>query len=175
VNTSYTIKQGTFDDVELAVAFRWLMFGDSGKEEAVEHIRKEVTNRYRAEYQKGGIVHFFAYDSRNEAVASAGALIKSDFPYYLFKPGFYGWIIDVYTRPEYRGQGIASVLLEKTHQWLKEKGAHEAKLISVGKKARELYEKLGYRATWEMSLNLRPEQRTYNDIITEENSKKRGA
>jgi GNAT superfamily N-acetyltransferase len=162
----YTIRQGTLEDVELALAFRWLMFGNSGKEEAIEHIRREITGRYRAEYQSGGIVHFFAVNAKNEAIASAGALIKSDFPYCFFKPGYYGWIIDVYTMPEYRGNGIARTLLEKTHQWLRAKGAIESRLIAVGKKPHELYEKMGYRATWEMSLTLCPERRTYNDIIT---------
>ncbi|MFP3091496.1 GNAT family N-acetyltransferase [Treponema sp. TIM-1] len=164
----YTIRQGTLKDVDLAVAFRWLMFGDSGKEEAIDHIRQEVRARYMAEYHNGSIVHFFAMNHENEAIASAGALIKSDFPYCLFKPGYYGWIIDVYTKPEYRGNGIARALLEKNHLWLKEKGAIEARLIAVGKKPQELYQKIGYRPTWEMSLSLCPGRNTYNDIITRE-------
>ncbi|MDR1148613.1 MAG: GNAT family N-acetyltransferase [Spirochaetaceae bacterium] len=170
----YTIRQGSIGDVELAVAFRWLMFGGSGKEEAVEHIRREVTERYRTEYQNDGIIHFFAINTENEPVASAGAIIKSDFPYCFFKPGYYGWIIDVYTRPEYRGNGIARALIDKTHQWLKAKGAIEARLIAVGKKPQELYEKIGYRATWEMSFNLCPGKRTYNDLISQESKEKWG-
>lgn len=161
-----TIRQGTVDDVELAVKFRWLTFGDSGKEEAIEHIRKEVTRRYTEEYQNDRIVHFFAYNQKGEAVACVGAILKDDFPYYLFKPGYYGWIIDVYTYPEYRGKKIATKLLAKTHEWILSKGAFESKLIAGGPKAKELYEKNGYRLTWELSLNLKPEEfRTYNEII----------
>jgi GNAT superfamily N-acetyltransferase len=172
MGVSYSIRQGTIGDVELALAFRWLMFGNSGKEEAIEHIRREVTERYRMEYQNDRIVHFFAVNAKNEAVASAGALIKADFPYCFFKPGYYGWILDVYTMPEYRGNGIARELLEKAHQWLRAKGAIEARLIAAGKKPYKLYEKMGYRSTWEMSLTLCPEQRTYNDIITRESKEK---
>jgi GNAT superfamily N-acetyltransferase len=168
MNVLYTIRQGTLNDVGLALDFRWLMFGDSGKEEAVDHIRREISSRYTAEYQNGSIVHFFAMNFENEAIASAGALIKSDFPYCFFKPGYYGWIIDVYTKPEYRRKGIARALLEKTHLWLKEKGAVEARLIAVGKKPQELYQKIGYNPTWEMSLSLCPGQNTFNDIITRE-------
>lgn len=160
------IRQGTIDDVELAVKFRWLTFGDSGKEEAIEHIRKEVTRRYTEEYRNDRIVHFFAYNQKGEAVACVGAILKDDFPYYLFKPGYYGWIIDVYTDPEYRGQKIATKLLEKTHEWILSKGAFESKLIAIGSEARELYGKIGYRPTWEMSLNLKPEVfKTYNEMI----------
>jgi GNAT superfamily N-acetyltransferase len=165
---NYKIRQGTIADVELAINFRWLAFGGLGKEEAIEHIRKEVTRRYSEEYQNDRIVHFFAHTTDGEPIASVGAIIKDDFPYYLFKPGYYGWIIDVFTKPEHRGRGIASALLEKTHQWLRSKGAIESKLIAVGKKPQELYAKHGYTPTWEMSLNLSPTHRTYNDLITQE-------
>ena len=87
-------------------------------------------------------------------MAIAGALIKNDFPYYLFKPGFYGWIIDVYTEPDYRGRKLATKLIDLTQEWLKKKGVKEAKLIASGSEARKLYEKLDYKATWEMSRNL---------------------
>lgn len=161
-----TFKQGTIEDVELAVQFRWLTFGDSGKEEAIEHIRKEVTRRYKQEYEKGTIVHYYAYNQEGEAIACVGAILKDDFPYYLFKPGFYGWIIDVYTKPEYRGRKIATKLLELTHAWILSKGALESKLIAGGPKPKELYEKNGYRLTWELSKNLAPgEFTTYNEII----------
>jgi GNAT superfamily N-acetyltransferase len=170
----YTIRQGTIEDVELAITFRWLTFGASGKEEAIEHIRREVRRRYTQEYQDGNIVHFFAINQNEEPIACVGALIKTDFPYYLFKPGYYGWIIDVYTYPEYRGKKIASTLLEKTHQWLLSKGACEARLIAAGKKPQELYARHGYRSTWEMSLTLNPNMPTYNDMLDRESKAKWG-
>ncbi|WP_455718408.1 GNAT family N-acetyltransferase [Anaerosporobacter sp.] len=170
----FLVKEMDRDDVDLAVHFRQLLFEEIGseEEEMIEYATEEVRRRYIEEYKKGRIRHFVAYNKQGEAIGITGALLKSDFPYYLFTPGYYGWIIDVYTKPEYRGNQIATTLLQYTHNWLVSVGAYESKLIAVGKKPKELYEKLGYRSTWEMSLNLNKGHKTYNEIIDENSSEK---
>ena len=166
VNGNYSLRQAGPADVELAVEFRWLTFGGAGKAEAIDHIRREVSRRYAEEYEKGAIVHFFAEDEAGRPVASVGSLIKDDFPYYLFRPGRYGWIIDVFTRPEHRGRGLASALLDRNHQWLLAQGVTESKLLAGGHQAREFYARRGYELTWEMSRNLdRARHRTYHEMI----------
>jgi len=62
------------------------------------------------------------------------------------------------------GNKIATRLLELTNRWLVEKGVFEAKLIASGEEARSLYERIGFKLTWEMSLNLTG-NKTYNEII----------
>lgn len=159
-------------DIPLAIELRKLLFEEMGvpDEVLIDNAYENIQRFYIDEFNKGRIRHFIAYNSCNEPVAIAGALLKNDFPYYLFKPGYYGWIIDVYTKPQYRGRKISTKLLQLTHDWLKEKGVNEAKLICAGREARILYEKLGYRPTWEMSLNI-SENRTYNEIIDQKISK----
>jgi len=159
-------------DIPIAIELRKLLFKEMGvpDEALIDNAYDNILQLYRNEFSKGRIRHFIAYNSYKEPVAIAGALLKNDFPYYLFKPGYYGWIIDVYTKPQYRGKKISTKLLQLTHDWLKEKGVNEAKLICGGSDARKLYEKLGYRPTWEMSLNI-SENRTYNEIIDQKVSK----
>jgi len=170
----YLVKESTIEDVDLAVYFRQLLFEEMGSEEEgmIEDATEEVRQRYIEEYKRGTIRHFIAYNKQGEAIGITGALIKTDFPYYLFAPGYYGWIIDVYTKPEYRGQHIASTLLSHTHDWLVRVGAYESKLIALGKKPKELYEKLGYRLTWEMSLTLKKGHKTYNEVIDDSSNEK---
>ena len=165
VKKEYTIRQATVEDVPLAIEFRQKLFAEMGvpNEAFIDNVYGQLTEIYRDLYTKEEIVHFIAYDGERPA-AAAGALIKCDFPYYLFKPGKYGWIIDVFTNPFHRGRGLAAQLIERTHEWLVAKGVQEAKLISAGAEARRLYERLGYRATWEMSMNLTM-QPTYNEFI----------
>ena len=170
MNKPYTIRQATAEDIPLAVQFRWLLFGPDGKETAIPHIRQTVTRLYTEAYRNDRITHFFAYSEDGQPIACAGAILKDDFPYCLFTPGYYGWIIDVYTDPAYRGNGIATALLKVTHAWLQQKGAYESKLIAVGDKPQALYARLGYRKTWEMSFNLNPAQETYNEMIDRTNS-----
>ncbi len=153
------------EEVPVIVELRKILFEDMGVPESsfINDVYKVITRDYFKEYEQGRIQHYLAYDG-DQPVAIAGALIKQDFPYYLFLPGKYGWIVDVYTKPEYRGKKLASKLIELSHLWLKEQGVQESKLIASGSKARELYSRIGYRPTWEMSYNL-SDQPTYNEYI----------
>ncbi|MFZ1642283.1 MAG: GNAT family N-acetyltransferase [Candidatus Contendobacter sp.] len=153
-------------DIPLALNFRRILFDEMGVPDnsLIDNCYDILFKLYQEEFEEGRIQHFIAYNGEHEPVAIAGALLKTDFPYYLFKPGYYGWIIDVYTVPKYRGRKLASQLLELTQQWLVAKGVQEAKLIAAGSAARRLYERLGYRATWEMSVNLSG-NKTYNEFI----------
>ena len=154
------------EDIPLALKLRKHLFDEMGIPDTalIDGSYDVLVERYNEEFDAENIRHFIAYDRNHEPLAIAGALIKSDFPYYLFKPGYYGWIIDVYTVPRYRGKGLASKLMELTARWLIGKGARETKLIAAGSAARRLYERLGYRATWEMSMNLSG-SKTYNEFI----------
>lgn len=163
---SYFFEKATIKDVPLALNFRKKLFHDMGvPDTALTDNSDEVLNTlYQDAYLGDEIVHFIAYDKNRIPVAITGALLKRDFPYLLFKPGFYGWIIDVYTEPAHRGNNLATKLLELTHNWLKESGVQEAKLISAGADPRRLYQRIGYRSTWEMSFNL-ADKPTYNEMM----------
>ncbi len=165
-NNNIVIVSSVKEDIPLVLKFRKHLFDEMEVPDAalIDGSYDVLFERYNEEFDAENIRHFIAYDRDNEPLSIAGALIKNDFPYYLFKPGYYGWIIDVYTVPQHRGKGLASRLMKLTAQWLIGKGAREAKLIAAGSAARHLYEKLGYRATWEMSINLSGEK-TYNDFI----------
>jgi GNAT superfamily N-acetyltransferase len=162
----YIFSQATENDVPLALIFRRLLFDEMGvpDKSLIDNSYDILREIYAKEYREGRIAHFIARDSGNIPVAIAGALLKTDFPYFLFKPGYYGWIIDVYTAPEHRGRNLAARLHEMTRRWLVGKGVTEAKLIASGGDARRLYQRLGYRPTWEMSLSLSG-LKTYNEII----------
>lgn len=165
-NGAFTFIPAEKEDIPLALQFRRCLFEEMGVPETalIDDSYGVLHKVYNEEFKAEKIRHFIAYDKNNQPLAIAGALIKNDFPYYLFKPGYYGWIIDVYTVPQYRGKGLASSLMTLTVQWLISKGVREAKLIAAGSAARRLYERLGYRATWEMSINLSGEK-TYNEFI----------
>ena len=165
-DNDYSFSQATESDVPLALKFRRLLFDEMGvpDESLIDNSYYLLQKIYASEYRESRIMHFIARDSEGIPVAIAGALLKTDFPYFLFKPGYYGWIIDVYTAPAHRGRKLATRLHELTRQWLIEKGVTEAKLIASGADARRLYQRIGYRPTWEISLNLTG-KKTYNEII----------
>ncbi len=162
----YSIIEGTIRDVERALEMRRRLFNEMGvaPEALLDDVQEQLRETYTKAYEAEEIIHYLAYDVQGELVAIAGALLKKDFPYRFFKPGYYGWIIDVFTDPRHRGYGLASRLMKLTHEWLEAKGVQEAKLISAGAGPRKIYEKLGYRPTWEMSLNISGKP-TYNELI----------
>jgi len=160
------IKDGSQKDIKLALGMRKLLFEEMGvdKTSLLENVDRVLEEYYVKEYLEDRMKHFIAFNEDDTPVAIVGAVLKSDFPYLTFKPGAYGWIIDVYTVPEYRGNELATRLLKLVNEWLIKKGVYEVKLIASGKGARKLYEKIGFRSTWEMSLNLTV-NKTYNEII----------
>lgn len=162
----YSIVKASEEDVALALSLRKKLFQDIGVPDSalLEDVEDVLSALYHDAYRKDEIVHYIAYDAEGNPAAITGALIKRDFPYLTFKPGSYGWIIDVYTEPAHRGNKLATRLLDLTHNWLREKNVSEAKLISAGADARRLYQRIGYRSTWEMSLNLADEP-TYNEMM----------
>jgi GNAT superfamily N-acetyltransferase len=162
----FSVRTATADDIDLVVNFRKLLFAEMGigEESFIDGSWEEIRSVYLRELHNDRIRHFIASTRDNVPISIAGTLLKSDFPYYLFKPGFYGWIIDVYTIPAYRGNGLADRLMQYNHQWIKEKGGLESKLIASGADARKLYEREGYKPTCELSLSL-TDTKTYNNLI----------
>jgi len=60
-------------------------------------------------------------------------------------------ILNVYTEPEFRNQGVARQIMMTILAWVKEQGLRAVNL-HASKQGRKLYEKLGFEATNEMRL-----------------------
>lgn len=63
-------------------------------------------------------------------------------------------VLNVYTDPEYRRQGIAHRLMEVILEWCRREGFAEV-FLHASHEGRPLYEKLGFQAGNEMKLRLR--------------------
>ena len=64
-------------------------------------------------------------------------------------------ILNVYTEPEFRKQGIARQIMSTILTWTREHGLRSVNLHASGE-GRPLYEKLGFEATNEMRLRFGP-------------------
>lgn len=164
----YTIARATSVDLVDILHFRSLLFQEMEIPATAlqPNARELLQERYRLELSADRLVHYVARSETSEIVATVGILLKDDFPYYFFQPGFYGWVVDVYTLPQHRGRGLSQRLLEPCLQWLKSKGGTEARLIASGSAAKRLYSRAGFLPTWEMYLPLE-QAGTYNDFLYE--------
>jgi GNAT superfamily N-acetyltransferase len=162
----YEIREGEFADLTEVLNLRALLFKEMEipGTALIDDVKQAMRKRYEQEFHAGNLVHHLAHNKDGELVAAVGTLLKDDFPYHFFKPGRYGWIVDVYTLPAHRGQGLSRKLLDLNLEWLRSKGVQEAKLIASGSEARSLYERVGFKPTWEMYLRIVGDG-TYNDYL----------
>lgn len=84
-------------------------------------------------------------------VGTALGLLKEDYPFFLFRPGLYGFVGCVYTAPEWRRLGVATDLVGRAVAWLREQGATTVRLLPT-EASRSIYEAMGFRPTGDLEL-----------------------
>ena len=139
----------------LALDFRYRMFVDAGKDRHLADDWRELTHTFYANGYRNDSCAHFGWQENGAVVATAGALIRTDFPFFTLKARRYGWIMDVYVLPEYRRRGFARQLTRHAIDWLREKGVVVVQLTaSEEAKKAGLYEPLGFTPVNEMRLRL---------------------
>lgn len=141
------------DHLPTVLDFRYAMMSECGGSHLLADDWREVTAEiYRTMYAKGTGAHFGALDE-GRVVATAGCLIKDEFPAPALKDRRLGWIMDVYVQPHYRRRGLSETLTKQCMDWLREQGITWIKL-SASQQARDykLYDKLGFTRTSEMMI-----------------------
>jgi GNAT superfamily N-acetyltransferase len=87
-------------------------------------------------------------------VGTSGLYLYSLPPSYKIKTGKVAYIMNMYTKPAYRGRGIAPTLFGRLIEESKERGCHKISLHATDM-GRPLYLKFGFKASDnEMILNL---------------------
>lgn len=144
-------------DLPVVLDYRYNMMGESGMTPLLGDDWRELTQEYYARgYREGTCMHV-GWREDGRVIAIAGAMVRSDFPHFTFKRKHYGWVMDVYVRPEYRRRGLARRLTGRTLDWLRERGVTFVKLYA-SEQARnaKLYEPFGFSPTGEMMARLEP-------------------
>lgn len=152
---SFRIEPAGIEAVETIVEHRRAMFFDMGHRDAAELdamcaafrpwlVEKMATGEYRAWLARV-----------DDGIAAGLGLWLMDWPPHLIGPGSRrGNILNVYTRPEYRQQGMARALMEAALDWCRMNRIASV-ILHASTVGRPLYEKLGFQATNEMRLLLK--------------------
>ncbi|MFT3782934.1 MAG: GNAT family N-acetyltransferase [Nibricoccus sp.] len=149
------IRQLKPSEIDTALDFRFRMTSEAGVTPLLADDWRELTRAlYLKGYEDGSIAHF-GWIENSSIVATAGVMIREDFPFFTFKVRRYGWIMDVCVLPEFRRRGFARKLTEHTLSWLRERDIVFARL-SASEQAKQagLYEKLGFKFASEMRLHM---------------------
>ena len=107
----------------------------------------------RRKMQEGEYLAWLAVRS-DESVAAGLGLWLMDWPAHMIGPGSRrGNILNVYTNPDSRRQGLARRLMDAALEWCRANKIR-AVILHASSDGRALYEKLGFRPTNEMRLML---------------------
>ena len=152
-----TIREVGPSDLEEILLHRRQMFHDMGHDDEVALARLVSTSR---EFVKrcladGSYHGWFAIAADSQVVAGAGLLVTPwvagpEAP----EQSHRAYLLNVYTLPAFRGQGLARQLTEKAIEWCRRQGFAMV-WLHASELGRPLYQSFGFLATNEMKLRIR--------------------
>ncbi len=165
--TQYTIRQATVCDAGTIARHRVSMFRDMGQVTTVE-LGTELLDRSTAALdallREGAYVGWFAVDDGGRVLGGVGAHVKPQLPRIshdgvAVTTAEVPLVVNVYTEPEFRGQGIARALMSVLMEWATTRGFDRV-ILHASEWGRPLYLSLGFVASNEMRWSPKREQQT---------------
>jgi GNAT superfamily N-acetyltransferase len=147
------IRPATPEDAATVTAQRRAMFFDMGyrDERTLDSMAEAFLPWVRRKMSAGEYLGWLAIAEDGSAAAGAGLWLM-DWPPHMVGPGSRrGNILNVYTRAEFRRQGLARRLTETAIEWCRANGIGTV-ILHASDDGRSLYRTLGFEPTNEMRL-----------------------
>jgi ribosomal protein S18 acetylase RimI-like enzyme len=154
MTTPYSIRPATEKDTEVIVYHRSSMFTAMGTDAARIALWEQPFRQWVGEKMASGeYLAFLAVAPAGEVVAGAGMLLHDWIPSPLFGGTRRGYVLNVFTEPQHRGQGLARRLVEECIGYCR---AHEIRtvVLHASDAGRPIYDAMGFTVTNEMRLRL---------------------
>jgi GNAT superfamily N-acetyltransferase len=161
VSTEVLIRRATIADTEIVAHHRAAMFMSMGlaSPEVADRLISETLAYLRDAIPGGEYVGWLASlaGRRDHIVAGAGVQIRRVLPFPRRRPdgrvdvaqGRQGIVLNVYTEPAFRRQGLARRLMQEVLAWARETQL-DSLVLHAAPDGRTLYEQLGFAPTNEM-------------------------
>jgi ribosomal protein S18 acetylase RimI-like enzyme len=150
----FTIRQGTATDAPLIAAQRLAMFEDMGytDDQGALQAASSAFDAWLAEkLRKNEYLSWFALNAEGEAIAGVGLVLQDMQPGPLDCSTQRGYVLNVYTHPNYRRLGLARQLMTVLMDWCRAQGLKTV-VLHASDAGRPLYASLGFRQTNEMRI-----------------------
>jgi GNAT superfamily N-acetyltransferase len=153
MTTDFTIREATRSEVAIVLHHRWAMFRDMGQGTADElaHMVTAAEPVLARALDDSSYRHWLAVDASGRVVGGGGVLLCPWPANPKDACTERAMILNVYTEPEFRRQGVARRIMQTILGWIRARGLRSANL-HASDEGRVLYEKLGFVATNEMRL-----------------------
>lgn len=154
--SDFAIRPATSADAETILAHRRAMFLEMGYPDDVA--MRQMCESFRPwllrMMQSNQYLTWFAVDPAGSIAAGLGLWLM-DWPPHMLGPG--PWranILNVYTRPESRRNGLARKLVETAIEWCRANGISTV-ILHASEAGRALYTSIGFQPSTEMRISLR--------------------
>ena len=163
MSEQFTIRQASLADVDAIAEHRARMFDEMGQvpPDTFETLRAKSRERLRDFLERGEYVGWLAIPTKRPDVVAGGAgvQLREVLPHPLSRgnqwngvaEGRHAIILNVFTDPPWRHQGVAVLLLERIIQWARAERLDRL-VLHASEAGRPLYERLGFICTNEMRL-----------------------
>lgn len=141
----FTVRLATVEDIPTILAQRRAMFEDMGTTDPAALEAMEVRFRPWVQHkmEQGEFFTWLAGDDQGRVVAGAGLWVQEWPPTPHYLEGRRGYVLNVYTLPDYRRRGLARRLMLMIEQWCREHGLPVVTLHASAD-GRPLYDSLGF-------------------------------
>jgi len=146
------IRPATLEDAALVTAQRRAMFFDIGHRDgrSLDSMTDAFLPWVRDKMSVGEYLGWFAI-AEDGGVAAGAGLWLMDWPPMVGSGSRRGNILNVYTRPEFRRQGLARRLTETAVDWCRAHGVRTV-ILHASDEGRPLYRALGFESGNEMRI-----------------------
>jgi len=151
------IRAATIDDAEAIIHHRRAMFFDMGyRDDAALHTMTAAFRPWlRQKMETGEYLAWVATGPDGSVIAGLGLWLMDWPPHLVGGAARRGNILNVYTEPAFRRQGIARGMMEVALDWCGANGVPTV-ILHASDDGRPLYEALGFKSTNEMRMLLDP-------------------
>jgi GNAT superfamily N-acetyltransferase len=155
MNVSLTIREATPAALDVVMHHRRSMFADMGNRERAALDAMEASSRplFARALADGAYRGWLVQEDGGRVVAGGGIIML---PYHSSPRDpspQRAWIVNVYTEPAYRRQGLARRLMDEMIRWCRARRM-TAVYLHASDEGRALYESLGFTPTNELRLPL---------------------
>jgi GNAT superfamily N-acetyltransferase len=148
----FELRRATAEDLGLLVQHRHMMLEEMMKRPTKEELRvhDESYRLWAKEMMKRRLLHGYVVTTvRGKPAASGCVWLREVQPSPGHPHGMVPYVLSMYTQPEFRRKGLASMIIEEAMKWGRKHG-HYKIILHASLTGRKVYSKLGWKRTWEM-------------------------